>query len=266
MGSGPPGKLYDAYIFDLDGTVYLGDTLLPTARETIAYLRSLEKRVLYLSNNPTHDRSAYAAKLTGLGLPTRPTEVLNSSYVLVNFLRRHHPSSRLFVMGESSICQELRAAGFELTEDARLIDVVIASFDRTFAYRKLQIAFDAIRAGARFFATNADRFCPVPGGGEPDAAAIIAAIQACTGVEVEAVVGKPSSHTVEAILELVQVPVDRCLIVGDKLETDVLMGLEAGMATALTLTGVTDEARLKCSSIVPRYVIRYLADLIRNPE
>lgn len=255
-------KLYDAYIFDLDGTVYLGEALLPTAGETITRLRELGKRTVFLSNNPTHTRYDYSAKLTRLGLATPPGDIINSSMVMVNFLQQHLPQARLFVIGEEPLQNDLRAAGFELTEEASRTDAVIASFDRTFVYRKLQIAFDAIRAGARFFATNGDRYCPVPGGGEPDAAAIIAAIEACTNTKIEAVVGKPSHHTAAAILHLLDLPPDRCLMTGDRLETDVLMGLKAGMAAALTLTGATTEADLAVSEVKPTYVVRQLGDLL----
>ena len=257
-----PAHLYDAYIFDLDGTVYLGEKLLPTAGETISRLRQMGKRILFLSNNPTNTREAYAAKLTRLGLPTPVGDVVNSSFVMVDFLRQTMPQARLFVVGESSLRDELASAGFELTEEAERIDAVIASFDRTFTYHKLQVAFDAIRSGARFFATNADRYCPVPGGGEPDAAAIIAAIEACTDTQVEAVVGKPSAIMAEAILRLVDLPPERCVMIGDRLETDVLMGLNAGMSGALTLTGATDEAALAKASIRPTYVLRRLGDLL----
>lgn len=257
-----PSTLYDAYIFDLDGTVYLGEALLPAAGETITTLRAQGKRTVFLSNNPTHTRYDYAAKLTRLGLPTPPEDIVNSSMVLVDFLRRHLPEGRLFVIGEEPLQNELRAAGFELTEAVSRIDAVIASFDRTFVYYKLQIAFDAIRAGARFFATNADRYCPVPGGGQPDAAAIIAAIEACTNTKIEAVVGKPSRYTAEAILHLLDLPPERCLMTGDRLETDVLMGLQAGMAAALTLTGATTAAAAAASPIKPTYLIRHLGDLL----
>jgi arabinose operon protein AraL len=195
-------------------------------------------------------------------LPTPPEDVINSSYVMADFLQKTMPGARLFVVGEESLCGELRRAGFELTDEATAVDAVIASFDRTFTYRKLQIAFDAIRGGARFFATNADRYCPVPGGGEPDAAAMIAAIEACTGKNVEAVVGKPSHYMAEAILSLLNLPPERCLMTGDRLETDVLMGLNAGMAGALTLTGATSVDVLAQSPIQPTYVIRELGELL----
>jgi phosphoglycolate/pyridoxal phosphate phosphatase family enzyme len=253
---------YDAYIFDLDGTVYLGNALLPTARETIATLRKDGKRTLFLSNNPTRTREEYAAKLTRLGLPTSPRDVVNSSYVMVDFLGQEMPRARLFVVGEESLRNELAGAGFQLTDRAHETDAVIASFDRTFAYRKLQIAFDAIRSGARFFATNADRYCPVPGGGQPDAAAMIAAIEACTNTRVEAVVGKPSAYMAQAILRLADLPPSHCIMIGDRLETDVLMGLNAGMAGVLTLTGATGETDLDRSDIKPTYVIHQLGDLL----
>lgn len=257
-----PTRLYDAYIFDLDGTIYLGDAFLPTVPETLSRLRALGRRTVFLSNNPTHTREDYAAKLTRLGLPTPVSDIINSSVVMVEFLRRRMPGARLFVIGEPPLCRELEAAGFTLTEDARQVEAVIASFDRTLVYRKLQIAFDAIRAGARFFATNADRYCPVPGGGEPDAAAIIAAVEACTNTRVEAVVGKPSSYMIEAILGLVQLPANRCLMTGDRLETDVQMGLNAGMDAALALTGATDLAALAASPIRPTYVLHTMSELL----
>jgi NagD protein len=172
------------------------------------------------------------------------------------------PNATLFVCGEPPLIDDLRAGGFSFSENPIEIDAVIASFDRTFVYAKLQIAFDAIRAGARFFATNADRFCPVPGGGQPDAAAIIAAIEACTNTRCEAVVGKPSIHMTDAILSLLQLPAERCIMTGDRLETDVQMGLNAGMATALALTGATTLQEAQASSIKPHFILSDLGDLL----
>ena len=257
-----PDRLYRGYVFDLDGTVYLGDALLPTAGATIARLRALGCRTVFLSNNPTHPPDEYAAKLMRLGLPTALDDILVSTQVLVRFLQERMPGARLFVIGEQPLLRALAAAGFEIVAEAARTDAVIASFDRTFAYPKLQVAFDAIRAGARFFATNGDRYCPVPGGGEPDAAAVIAAVEACTGVSCEAIVGKPSRHTSDAILAMLDLPAGECLMTGDRLETDVRMGLDAGMAAAITLTGATTPAMVAASPIIPTYVVDRLADLL----
>jgi arabinose operon protein AraL len=257
-----PKRFFAGYIFDLDGTVYLGEALLPTAGETLKALRARNLRTIFISNNPTHAREEYAEKLTRLGVPTHIEDILTSSLVMVDFLKRRMPGARLFVVGEEPLCAELRLGGFELTEQPQHVDAVIASFDRTFVYRKLQIAFDAIRAGARFFATNPDRYCPVPSGGEPDCAAIICAIEACTNTRVEAVVGKPSKYMIDAALNLMGLPAADCLMIGDRLETDIQMGQEAGMSTALALTGATLKKDLEGTSIHPTYILRQLSDLL----
>jgi NagD protein len=254
--------LYDAYIFDLDGTVYLGDALLPNARHAITTLRAAGKRTVFLSNNPTHTRLEYSRKLTRLGLPTPPEDIIHSAVVLVDFLQHTLPNARLFVCGEQPLIDDLRDGGFSFSATPGEIDAVIASFDRTFVYSKLQIAFDAIRAGARLFATNADRYCPVPGGGQPDAASIIAAIEACTNTRCEAVVGKPSMHMTNAILNLLQMSPERCIMTGDRLETDVQMGLNAGMAAALTLTGATTWQDAQASAAKPHFILHDLGDLL----
>lgn len=256
-----PGA-YAGYALDLDGTVYLGEQLLPGARETIVWLRGAGSRVIFLSNNPLLSCGAYAARLTRLGVPTEPDEVLNSSRVMVDYLRARFPGQRLFVIGERSFRDELLDAGFSLTHQRETVDVVVAAFDRGFDYGKLQIAFDAIRAGARFVATNRDPYCPVPGGGLPDCAAIIAAIEASTGAQVEEVVGKPSAVMARAVLDRLGLPPDRTIMVGDRLETDIAMGVRAGMHTALVLTGATRRGDLVGAAMRPEFVLDDLRGLL----
>ncbi|MBC8162180.1 MAG: HAD-IIA family hydrolase [Roseiflexaceae bacterium] len=253
--------LFDGYIFDLDGTIYLGEHPLPHAVETLAKLRAAGKHIAFLSNNPTHTRDAYVARLTNMGVQVELGQIINSSLVMTRWLQREAPGARLFVIGEQPLIDELREAGFTLTEHAGEIEFVVASFDRTFTYHKLQVAFDAIRAGARLVATNADRYCPVPGGGQPDAAAIIAAIEACTNTQIEIVVGKPSSITANEVAALLRLPAERCIMVGDRVETDIAMGRNAGMATALVLTGATTRETLAASAIVPDYVLDTIGPL-----
>ena len=254
--------MYDAYIFDLDGTIYLGDTLLPGAAETIAALRAASRRTIFLSNNPTKTREQYAAKLSRLGITTPVEDIVNSSFVLVQWLLRAAPGARLFVVGEDPLKRELLDAGFAFSERAGEIDIVVASFDRTLVYHKLQVAFDAIRAGARLVATNGDRYCPVPGGGEPDCAAIIAAIEACTGVRCDPIVGKPSPIMVATIVGMLGLPPERCLMVGDRLETDIKMGIDAGMATCLVLTGDATRESLAASRMAPTLVLERIDGLL----
>lgn len=255
-------KRYRAYIFDQDGTLYLGDRVLPGAVETVAILRASGSRTIFLSNNPTKTRNQYAVKLTALGIPTGIEDIINSSFVMVQWLKANTPHARLFIVGEDPLIGELRSAGFTLSENAREIEVVVASFDRSFDYRKLQIAFDAIKHGARLVATNPDRFCPTLSGGEPDCAAVIAAIEACTGVKCDPIVGKPSPIMVKTVMDLLELPPSDCIMVGDRLETDIRMGMEAGMDTCLVLTGDATRESLAASGLNPTYVLESINGLI----
>ncbi len=257
-----PDCLYAGYALDLDGTVYLGGELLPGAGRAVRSLRAAGRPVVFLSNNPLYTRQDYAAKLTGLGIPTEPDRVVNSSYVLVRHLSQTAPGARLFVIGEPSVRSELASAGFVLTDRPGEVEIVVACFDRTFDYGKLQVAFDSIRAGARFVATNRDAYCPTPEGGLPDCGAVIAAVEAATGHRVEEVVGKPSPIMGRVLAERLGVPPGESLIAGDRLETDIAMGRASGMATALVLTGATSRDAALAADPQPDYVLERLDQLL----
>jgi NagD protein len=255
-------RRFDGYVFDLDGTVYLGDGLLPGARDAVLALRAAGSRTVFLTNKPLERPADYAAKLTRLGIPAQPTEVVSSTDALLRYLRLHAAGARLYPVAEPLLWDLLAEDGWQLTEDPGAVDVVVVSFDRTFTYRKLQIAFDAVRAGARIVATNPDAYCPVPGGGLPDCAAMLAAIEASTGARAEAVVGKPSPHMAATLLDRLALVAERTLLVGDRLATDMRMAIEAGMVSALVLTGATTPLDVERSEIRPDYVLASLADVV----
>jgi ribonucleotide monophosphatase NagD (HAD superfamily) len=139
-----PDRLYAAYLFDLDGTIYLGDELLPGARELVGALRERGLPVRFLSNNPTSDPEQYAAKLTRLGLPTPATEIVNTVVTMTRWLLEHAPGAVVYPIAEAPLHRALQAAGIRTSSDPAEIDVVVASYDRGFTYEKLQTAFDAI--------------------------------------------------------------------------------------------------------------------------
>ena len=251
------------YIFDLDGTIYLGEKLIPGAKETVERLKSLFKKIVYLSNKPLQTREDYANKLTRLGIPTKPEEVINSSLVMARWLSRQAPGATIFVIGEIPLIEEMARAGFRFSEKAGEIQYVIASFDRTFDYRKLNIALQAIKKGAHFIATNPDRTCPVEGGEIPDCAAMIGAVEGTTGKRVETIVGKPSDIMIQVAVDYMGLRPQDCVLVGDRLETDMVMGKKAGMAAALVLTGVTKRETLKKSDVQPDYVWESVAEIIK---
>lgn len=249
------------YLLDLDGTVYLGERLIPGANRAIEILRTRGRRIVFLSNKPLQSRHDYAEKLSRLGIPTVEDEVINSSYVLARYLSQRAPGATVFAIGEAPLLAELEGAGFHLSKDPGKIEYVIAAFDRTFDYHKLNIAFQALRRGAHFIATNPDRTCPIDGGEIPDAAGVIAALEATSGRRVEEIVGKPSRHTVEAALERLGLPADACAMVGDRLETDIVMSKTAGLTAILTLTGVTSREAVQMASVKPDHVIESVAEL-----
>jgi len=254
-------ETFIGFIFDLDGTVYLGDTLLPGAQETIQTIRDSNKDMVFVSNKPLERRSVYARKLTRLGIPVEENQVVNSSLVTAWYLVENDPNSRVYVVGEEPLIEELKSHGVRITSEPAETDYVIASFDRNFHYDKLNIAFQAIRNGAHFIATNSDRTCPVEDGEVPDAAGMIGAIEGVTGKKVELIAGKPSELMVKAALDRLELTPEDCLLVGDRLETDIKMGNDHGISTALVLTGVTSRDDLAGSSIEPTYVVDNLYQL-----
>ena len=235
-----PTEFYSAYVFDMDGTIYLGDHLLPGAARMIEELRRRNIPVRFLSNNPTKDPEMYAEKLDRLGIQTPVDDIANTIVTTVRWLTSHHPDAVVFPIAERPLIAALAAAGIRMSEDPAEIDIVLASYDRTFDYRKLQIAFDALWFYKRAFLvqTNPDRYCPFPGGrGEPDCAAITAAIEACTGVQCSINLGKPGAIMIDEAIAGLDVDPRDVLMVGDRLGTDIAMGRAAGMASALVLTG-----------------------------
>ena len=258
-----PNRLYDAYIFDMDGTIYLGDELLPGAKRLITELRARGKTVRFVSNNPTKDLAMYAEKLVRLGLPTPIEEIVNTVVTMTRWLLANHPDAVVFPISETPLIRSLDAAGIRMSKNPEEIDIVIASYDRTLTYDKLQIAFDAIwfHKRARLVATNPDPFCPIAGGrGEPDAAAVIAAIEACTGIKCETITGKPDPIMLHATLEGLNVKPGDCAMVGDRLSTDIRMALDAGIAAVLVLTGETTVDDLK--RLTPRDTPDFVLDRI----
>jgi NagD protein len=243
--------------------VYLGEALLPGAADTIAAIRAAGSAVVFLTNNPLKPAAAYAAKLTGLGVPAAEADVVTPLGVLASYLRRRHPGAAVLTVAEPLVDETLAAAGITVTGDPAAAGVVAVSFDRTFSYAKLLAAYRAVRLhGAALVATNPDPYCPTPDGGLPDCAAMLAAIEACTGARAEAVVGKPSEHMAGELLRRLAAPPGRAAVVGDRLLTDVRMGQSLGMAGVLVLSGATTPADLAGAEVQPDFVIDGIGQLL----
>ena len=255
---------FAGYIFDLDGTVYLGEHLLPGAEQALASLRAAGKHVAFISNNPLGRASEYVAKLNDLGV-TRFSggRVINSAGALRLFLSEKAPRSPCVLIGEEPVrdrAHRRRLRPHRLPP--KRPRVVVVSWDRQVTYAQLNQAFAALRRGAYFVATHPDVTCPLPGGSEwLDAGAFIALFEAAIGRKVDAIAGKPSPLMLEVILHQWGLPPSECLLVGDRLETDIALGRRAGVATALVLTGVTSPDQATAHPRQPDFILESIADL-----
>ena len=253
---------FQAYVFDLDGTIYLGDSLLPTAKETILQLRLAGRKVLFLSNKPIEDREAYAKKLTRLGIETCVDDVLNSSFVAAQYFHREMPQAKFFVMGEAPLVAELERVGLQMAKTPEATDVVLVSLDRDLSYEKLHFAYHAAQSGAQVWATNPDLVCPMPNDEIIDAGATIAALEALLRRPIDGVIGKPSPIMIDTLSTHLNLPPSQCIMVGDRLETDIKMGKAGGMGTAFVLTGVGTRDDVNALGIVPDFVLECLEGIL----
>ncbi|MFD1177549.1 HAD-IIA family hydrolase [Paenibacillus puldeungensis] len=253
----------DGFIIDLDGTVYRGNTVIPGAAETIRVLRAAGKRVVFLSNRGNISRRMCREKLSGMGVEVSEEEILLTSTVAARFLRTlgDEEGGKVWVLGEQGLIDELQLAGVALAEKPKDAAWLLITLHEQLTYRDLNLAFQAVRHGARIIATNADRMFPGDGGDCIDVAGMIGAIVHTTGREVEVVVGKPSARMAQAALEVLELPPDRCLVIGDSLESDIRLGAAAGMRTALVLTGSVNREMARMSQVQPDFIWESICDV-----
>lgn len=262
-----PPRVYSGYVIDLDGTVYLGDEPLPGAVETLASLRQAGARLIFLTNNPLRSAASYAGLLRGLGVQAEEREIVTPLSVLTGYLKKQHAGAAVLTVAEPLVDQTLLAAGIHVTMEPSAAAVVVVSFDRTFDYTKLLRAFRAVhRHGAVIVATNPDPFCPTPDGGLPDCAAVLAAVEACTGARAEAVLGKPGPQMAAEVRARLGVPPQDAAMVGDRILTDVAMSRALAMTSILVLSGATTAGDVAGSGVQPDYVIDGIGQLLPAAE
>ncbi|MFM1651700.1 HAD-IIA family hydrolase [Brevibacillus sp. B_LB10_24] len=251
------------FIFDLDGTVYLGDRLIDGAAEAIRSLRERGDKVVFLSNKPIATRESYAHKLTKMGIPTQLDDVLNSSLIVARYLQSVcKPGDRVLVIGEQPIREELRRHGIAMSQDPLNVEYVVLSWDRRFTYDMLNDLYQASIRGAKVIASNPDRTCPLEDGQIPDTGALIGALEGATGKPIDLVVGKPSTIAAEAAVQHLGLKHEDCYMVGDRLETDIKMGNDTGMNSVLVLTGISTKEMAETSPYRPRYVLDSIKEIV----
>jgi len=252
------------YIFDLDGVIYLGETLLPEVKETLTFLKKRGDEVSFLTNNSTLSRDGFSKKLARMGIKVSPEEIFPSSYLAAIYFSKneHKEESRVFVIGEAGLLQELKSAGIKITSRIEEINYVLVGMDRKFDFAKLLLAHKAILKGAKLIATNKDVTYPTEKGIAPGAGAIIKALEASTHKKA-LLLGKPHSFGLETIMKSKGYQPKDTILVGDRLETDILAGKKLGITTVLVLSGITNQKMIQkvSSSHLPDYVIQSLSEL-----
>ncbi|MBQ8250053.1 MAG: HAD-IIA family hydrolase [Clostridia bacterium] len=235
------------YIFDQDGTIYLGGRVFPSAVKFINHLRESGKRVLFFTNNASHSPDFYLEKLTRLGFAPERNEILTAGDVTIQFLLRHREGKSVYLVGTPELCTQFREAGVPLIdESADRADIVVTSFDTTLTYKKLETACRFIREGAQYLCTHPDFNCPTETGFIPDSGAIAALVTASTGVT-PTYLGKPYATTIDMISEVTGIAREDMCIFGDRLYTDIALGKRHGVTSVLVLSGETTEADLKAA-------------------
>ncbi|MFB9277925.1 HAD-IIA family hydrolase [Cohnella cellulosilytica] len=257
---------FAGYIFDLDGTIYLGDAAIKGAAETIEYLQAHRKKMLFLTNKTIESRERYVKKLRGFGIEVDLENLLSPSVVTLQYLHKHYPAAPVYLIGEEALKEELRQGGIRFAESPEETEMVVVSWDREFHYRHLDFAYQSIRQGAHVIATHPDRTCPVSGGEVPDCGGMIGAIEAVTNRKIDVIMGKPSALMASTALNILQVGASDCLMVGDRLETDILMGQLAGMRTALVLTGATSAEDIRAALAKPDYILDSVSGLMLHEQ
>lgn len=226
----------ELYIFDMDGTIYLGNKVFDFAIRFIENLKKANKRVLFFTNNPTRNDGEYIEKLQRLGFPATDGDVMTSGDVTAEFLCRYRKNARVYLLGVKSLYDDFYNKGINLVEgDA---DIVVSSFDKTLTYDTLNHAARLIKNGAEFLCTHPDVNCPTEDGPIVDSGAIVAALTAFTG-KTPKYFGKPYRETIDMISEVTQVPLTKMCIFGDRLYTDIALGKKYGVSSVLVLTGET---------------------------
>jgi 4-nitrophenyl phosphatase len=250
-----------SYIIDMDGVIYRGDLCLPHVPEFLQALEVNKIPYLMATNNSTKSPGEFAEKLRGMGIELSPDRILTSSVATRGMVEERYPKDTgVCVVGMNALHEAMFGDGY-FTPAGKDAEVVVSGGHFKLTYDELKTACLAIRAGADWFATNGDNTFPTEEGIIPGSGAIIAALAAATN-QSPAVVGKPSTGMIEEALQALETSADETIMLGDRLDTDILAGERAGLITMLVMTGVTDQAELEALNIDPDIIVDDLAPLV----
>jgi len=251
------------YVFDQDGTIYLNFKLLNGAREFIDYLNKKKKQIVFqivfISNNSSIGTSTYLKNLTKLlGIKIAQNQIYNSTLATVQYLQSKC-ITKIYCLGTPDFIDELLSYGIKSTE--KNPQIIVLAFDTTLTYEKLKKACLFIRGGLDYIATHPDKVCPTHEGFIPDTGSFISLIETATGVKSKKILGKPNPELIYFLLDKLNISLEDAIIFGDRLYTDIQMGKNCGITTALVLTGESKIEDIDHYGIVPDFVFKDLKEV-----
>lgn len=256
------GKI-KVFLFDMDGTLNMGEIPLDGAMNTLAVLTKKKKRVCFVTNNSSKSKYDYLNKINRMGYPAKIEQIITSGMATAQYLSRHLPYKSVYVLGTDCLKREFQDYGIEVKELGEDADIVVLAFDTELTYEKLFHATNLIGKGRTYIATHPDLVCPSDKGDMPDAGAVMALIEKTNGRTPDVIIGKPCAPMAEYVFDHCNVDPKDVAFVGDRLYTDIKFGINNGMTSILVLTGETTPEMLSKSDIKPDYVFDSVNELVR---
>jgi HAD superfamily hydrolase (TIGR01450 family) len=252
------------FLFDMDGTINLGQELIPGMEGFFGKLLAAGRRFYLVTNNSSQDHAHYVRKMNRMGVPVQERDILISTDAMIQYLDDIHPGARLFVLGTPALKGLLRQAGFHLTTTLEEgADYVLVGFDQTLTYETLTIACRLIDRGVPYVATHPDVRCPIEGGEFiPDTGSFLACIRTATGKEPDVITGKPYGYMVDTVQKRTGFRKDEIAMVGDRLTTDIAFGTDNGILSVLVLTGEATLADVEQGPVKPDVILPHAKELL----
>ncbi len=251
------------YLFDMDGTLYLGEKLYTFTIALLEKLKATGRKNLFMTNNSSKSVADYIRKLEKLGIPATREDFITSSQATAYYLKQHFPGKRLYVCGTRSLKAELEMEGFTVTESVDDTQVIVMGFDTELTFQKLHnVSFMLLtRENMPYIATNPDYVCPTEFGSVPDCGSVCDMIYNATKKR-PIVIGKPSPLMPQLAMEQWGYSKEETAVVGDRIYTDVKSGLNAGITGLLVMSGETDAAILAASDVRPHLVLQDAGEIL----
>lgn len=248
----------DYFVLDMDGTFYCSDAIIDGSLEFLETLKQCGKHFIFFTNNSSKAPKEYIDKLERMGCIIDRQQIMTSGDVAIQYLKSNYPGKSVFLMGTPELEADFIREGILLTKE--MPDIVLVAFDQTLTYERLERGCTYIREGALYLSTHPDINCPVQNGFIPDSGSICAAVSLSTGKQPK-YLGKPYGETVDMILERLQAPLEKVAFVGDRLYTDIAVGVNHGAKGFLVMSGETKEEDLADSKTQPDAVFKNLGEM-----